>query len=150
MSGVSATAGGTYGATACAPATAGGSFVATAFPAKALRFLFAAFLSADFNFRVRIAFFFAALRFVGMRIPLVKGVIWRRSYNAYLRGVQVVRLWRRQRDRSCNAEGFTCRGTGAESHKCSSFCGPSNGGNNSFDAATDWSILCHPPDFQMF
>jgi hypothetical protein len=68
MPGVSAAAGGTSGATACAPATAGGSFVATAFPATALRFLFAAFLSAEFNFRVRIAFFFVALRFVGMRI----------------------------------------------------------------------------------
>jgi hypothetical protein len=172
MSGVSAAAGSTSGPTACALATAGGAsaattrslLVATAFLAGTLRFfvfaaflpaafsfpVLAAFLSADFNSRVRIAFFFAALRFVGMGIPLVKGVIWRRSYNAYLRGVQVVRLWRRQRDRSCNAEGFTCRGTGAESHKCSSFCGPSNGGNNSFDAATDWSILWRPQHFQMF
>ena len=69
ISGVSATAGGTSGATAYAPATVGGSFVATAFLATALRFFFAAFLSADFNFRVRIAFFFVALRFVGMGIP---------------------------------------------------------------------------------
>jgi hypothetical protein len=98
MSGVSATCG-TSGATACAPATAGdasaaadGSFVATAFLATALRFLFAAFLSADFNFRVRIAFFFAALRFVGMGIPLSTSNMWHRSYNRYLRGVQVVLL----------------------------------------------------------
>jgi hypothetical protein len=77
VDGTSAAAGDTSGATACAPATAGGasavadgSFVAPVFLATALRFLFAAFLSADFNFRVRIAFFFAALRFVGMGIPL--------------------------------------------------------------------------------
>ena len=72
MSGASAAAGGTSGATTCAPATAGDSFVATAFLATALRFLFAAFLPADFNFRVRIAFFFAALRFVDMGIPLLR------------------------------------------------------------------------------
>jgi len=89
MSGVSAAAGGTSVATACAPATAGGSFVATTFLATALRFLFAAFLSADFNFRVRIAFFFAALRFVGMGIFLSTSNMWHRSYNRYLRAVQV-------------------------------------------------------------
>jgi hypothetical protein len=85
----SAAAGGTSGATACAPATAGGSFVAPAFLATALRFFFAAFLSADFNFRIRIAFFFAALRFVGMGIPLSISNVWHRPYNRYLRGVQV-------------------------------------------------------------
>ena len=83
MSGASAAAGGTSGATACAPTTAGGSFVATAFLATALRFFFAAFLSADFNSRVRIAFFFAELRFVGMGIPLSTSNIRRLSYNAY-------------------------------------------------------------------
>ena len=133
ISGASAAAGGTSGATACAPATAGvllrqqaallagttcpsvatagGFLVAAAFQAAALRFLvfavfvpaafslwvLAAFLPTTLNFRVRTAFFFAALRFVGMGIPLVTGVIWRRSYNAYLLGVQGVRLWRRQR-----------------------------------------------------
>jgi hypothetical protein len=35
----------------------------------------AAFLPADLDFRVRIAFFFAALRFVGMGILLVTGII---------------------------------------------------------------------------
>ena len=88
-----------------APAAAGRSFlVATAFRAGASRFLvFAAFLPAAFSFRVlaaflpadldfpvRAAFFAAALRFLGMGIPLLTGVTWRRSYNAYLRGVQVV------------------------------------------------------------
>jgi hypothetical protein len=34
---------------------------------------------------------------VGMGILLVTGIIWCRCYNSYLRGVQVVRLWRRQR-----------------------------------------------------
>ena len=92
ISGVSAVAGGTSGATVRAPATAGGSFVATAFLATALRFFFAAFLSADFNFRVRIAFFFAALRFVGMGSFLSTSNMWHRPYNRYLRGVQVVRL----------------------------------------------------------
>ena len=114
MSGVSAGAGGTSGATACAPATVGGAsaaagrsfLVATAFLAGASRFLvFAAFLPVAFSFRVlaaflpadldvpvRTAFFAAELRFVVMGIPLVTRVIWRRSYNAYLRRVQVVRL----------------------------------------------------------
>jgi hypothetical protein len=72
-------------------AAAGRSFfVATAFLATALRFFFAAFLSADFNFRVRIAFFFAALRFVGMGIFLSSSNMWHRPYNPYLRCVQVV------------------------------------------------------------
>src|ERR1700686_4124076 len=82
ISGVSAAVGG-------ASAAADGSFVATAFLATALRFFFAAFLSADFNFRVRIAFFFAALRFVGMSIPLSTTNLWHRPYNRYSRGVQV-------------------------------------------------------------
>ena len=46
------------------------SFVAAAFLAMALPFFFAAFRPADFNFRPRIAFFVAALRFLGMGIPL--------------------------------------------------------------------------------
>jgi hypothetical protein len=92
MSGVSTAAGGTSVGTTCTSAAADGSFVATAFLATALRFLFDAFLPADFNFRVRIAFFFAALRFMGMGIPLVKRFIWRPFYNAYLRGVQFFRL----------------------------------------------------------
>jgi hypothetical protein len=93
-------AGGSSGATACGAAAAEGAcatavlgfFGATGFLATALRFFFAAFLSADFNFRVRIAFFFAALRFVGMGIPLSTSNMWHRSYNRYLRGVQVVLL----------------------------------------------------------
>jgi hypothetical protein len=104
MSGVSATAGGTSVGTACAPATVGGAsaaagrsfLVATAFLAGAFRFLvfaaflpvafsfrvLAAFLPATLNLRVRAIFFAAKLRFVGMGIPLVTRVIWRRSYNA--------------------------------------------------------------------
>jgi hypothetical protein len=89
VGGATAAAGGISGATACAPATAGDSFVATTFLATALRFFFAAFLSADFKFRVRIAFFFAALRFVGMGIFLSTSNMWHRPYNRYLRGVQV-------------------------------------------------------------
>ena len=45
-------------------------FVATAFLVTARRFFFAAFLPADFIFRVRIAFFVAALRFLAMGIFL--------------------------------------------------------------------------------
>jgi hypothetical protein len=90
--------GGTSGATACAPATAEdaspaavrGFFGATGFLAMALPFFFAAFLPADFNFRFRIAFFFVALRFLGMGIPLVTEATSCRSYNAYLRGGQMV------------------------------------------------------------
>ena len=52
---------------------AGGSgfFVAAACLAMALTFFFAAFLPADFNFRPRMAFLVVALRFLGMRIPLL-------------------------------------------------------------------------------
>jgi uncharacterized membrane protein len=71
------------GATACGAVAAGGAaaanrgfFGATGFLATALRFFFVAFLAADFNFRVRIAFFVAALRFVGMGIPFVTGQIF--------------------------------------------------------------------------
>src|SRR5713101_5170715 len=113
MSGTSAGAACTSVGTTCnSAAAARGFLVAAAFQAAALRFLvFAAFVPAAFSFRVLAAFspttlnsrvradFFAAeLRFVGMGIPFVTGVIWRRSYNAHLRGVQVVRLWRRNRD----------------------------------------------------
>jgi hypothetical protein len=49
----------------------GNCFVAAAFLAMALTFFFADFLPADFNFRLRIAFFVVALRFLGMGIPLV-------------------------------------------------------------------------------
>lgn len=90
--------GGTSGATACGAAAAAGAcaravrgfFGATRFLAMALRFFFNDFLAADFNSRVRIVFFVAALRFLGMGIPFVTGVIWRRPYNAYLRGGQTV------------------------------------------------------------
>ena len=44
-------------------------FVATTFLATALRFFFAVFLLADFDFRVRIACFCIELRFVGTGIP---------------------------------------------------------------------------------
>jgi hypothetical protein len=72
--------GGTSGATACGTAGAEGACAtavrgflrATGFLATALLFLFAAFLPADFNFRVRMAFF-VVLRFLGMGIPLVTG-----------------------------------------------------------------------------
>jgi hypothetical protein len=68
---------------ACTPAAAGRSFfVATAFLATALRFFFAAFLPADFRFRVRIAFFVDALRLGGMGIFLSMSNMWHRSYNA--------------------------------------------------------------------
>jgi len=91
-------AGGSSGATACGAAAAEGAcvtavcgfFVATGFLATALRFFFASFLPADFNFRVRMAFFVVALRFVDMDIPLVTGITWHRSYNAYLRGGQTI------------------------------------------------------------
>ena len=78
ISGVSVTAGGTAIAAACAPATAGGAsavaargfLVAIAFPAGVFRFLvLAGFLPADFDFRIRTAFFAFDLRFVGMGIP---------------------------------------------------------------------------------
>jgi hypothetical protein len=58
-------------------------FVVTAFRAAALRFFVrAAFMPADLDFRVRAAFFAAKLRLVGMSIPLMTGVTWRRFYNA--------------------------------------------------------------------
>ena len=83
-------AGASSGATARAPATAVFGFVGvTVFLANALRFFFAAFLSADFNFRVRIAFFFAALRFVGKGIFLSTSNLWHRPYDRNLRSVQV-------------------------------------------------------------
>ena len=90
--------GGTSGATACGTARAEGTCAtavrgflrATGFLATALLFFFAAFLPADFNFRVRIACFFAALRFLGMGIPLVTGSTWCRSYDAYLQRGQVL------------------------------------------------------------
>jgi hypothetical protein len=47
-----------------------GFFAAAAFLATALPFFFTAFLRADFDFRVRIAFFCIDVRFVGMVIPL--------------------------------------------------------------------------------
>jgi len=62
--------GGTSGATACASATAVRSFFgAIGFATTALRF--AAFPPADFNFRVRMAFFVVALCLVDMDIPPV-------------------------------------------------------------------------------
>ena len=74
-----------------APAAAVRSFfVATAFVATALRFFFAAFLPADFIFRVRIALFCIELRFLGMGIFLSTSNMWHRPYNRYLRGVQVI------------------------------------------------------------
>jgi len=48
--------------------------VAAAFLAIALLFFFAAFLRADFNFRLRIAFFVVALRLPDMGIPLVTAI----------------------------------------------------------------------------
>ena len=84
ITGTSAGVACTSAGTICTSTAAARNFlVATAFLAAALRFLvFAAFLPADLSFRVRAAFFAAKLRFVGMGIPLVTGVIWRRSYNA--------------------------------------------------------------------
>ena len=83
--------GGTSVGAACAPAAAVRSFfVATAFLATALRFFFAAFLPADFIFRVRIAFFVVPLRLVGMGIFLSTSNMWHRPYNRYLRSVQVI------------------------------------------------------------
>jgi hypothetical protein len=58
------------------------SFVAAAFLATALPFFFAAFLPADFNLRVRIAFFVAALRFLRMGIPLWMSNMCHGSYIA--------------------------------------------------------------------
>jgi hypothetical protein len=78
---------------ACTPAAAVRSFfVASAFLATALRFFFAAFLPADLNFRVRIAFFVSALRFLGMGIPLWTSKISHCPYHRNLRGVRVARL----------------------------------------------------------
>lgn len=72
-------------------AAAGGTvFVPAAFLAMALPFFFAAFLRADFNFRLRIAFFVVALRLPDMGIPFVTAITGRRSYDAYLRCTQVV------------------------------------------------------------
>jgi hypothetical protein len=84
-------AGGVSGATASVPAAGVRSlFVAIGFLVTARRFFFAAFLPADFNFRVRIDFFFAALRFVGMGIFLSTSNMWHRPYNLYVRGYQVM------------------------------------------------------------
>lgn len=47
-------------------------FAAAALLATALAFFFVAFLPADFNFRVRMAFFCIEVRLVGMVIPLRK------------------------------------------------------------------------------
>jgi len=59
----------------CAPAAAVCNFfAATAFLATPLPFFLAAFLSADFIFRVRMAFFCIELRFEGM------GFLSRRIY----------------------------------------------------------------------
>jgi hypothetical protein len=89
--------GGTPVGAACTPVVAVRTFfMATDFLAMALRFFFAVFLLADFIFRVRIAFFCIELRFVGMGIFLSTSNIWYRPYNPYFRGVQVVRLRRRQ------------------------------------------------------
>ena len=61
-------------------AGAGCSFlVAAASLVMALAFFFAAFLPADFNFLLRMAFFVVALRFRGMSIPLVRQAAWRGS-----------------------------------------------------------------------
>jgi len=49
----------------------------------ALPFFFAAFRPADFNLRVRMAFLVAALRFLGMGIPLCMSDIWHGPYSAY-------------------------------------------------------------------
>jgi hypothetical protein len=57
----------------------GNVFVAAASLAIALFFFFAAFLPADFNFRLRIAFLVVALRLLGMLSPLVKDQLVRRS-----------------------------------------------------------------------
>ena len=114
ISGASAAAGGTSGATACGLTTAGRAstttarsfLVATAFLAGAFRFLvfaaflpaafnfgvLAAFFPADFNFRVRAVFFAPELRPLGMGVPLSMSSMWHRPYNRYLRGVQVGRL----------------------------------------------------------
>ena len=64
-----------------APAMAEGA-AAAACLATALPFFFAAFLPADFNLRVRIAFFVVALRFLGMGIPLWMSNICHGSYIA--------------------------------------------------------------------
>ena len=65
--------------------------MATVFLATTLRFLvFAGFVPADFDFRVRVAFFTFELRFVGMGIFLSASNMWYRPYNSYLRGIQVI------------------------------------------------------------
>jgi hypothetical protein len=102
------------GAACTAAAAVRSFFVATAFLATALRFFFAAFLPADFNFRTRIVFFVAALRFGGMGIFLSASNMWHRPYTLYLPGHQ----------------GSDCAD-----------------GNNSFDAAADWSNLAFPRVF---
>jgi hypothetical protein len=97
VGGTSAVVGGTSGGTTCtSAATARGFLLDAVFQAAALRspvaaacvpaaFSFrvlAAFLPVDFNLRGLAGFFAFELRFVGMGIPLVNGVRWRRSYNA--------------------------------------------------------------------
>ena len=78
------------GAACGSGATVRSFLVATAVLATAFRFFFAAFLPADFIFRVRIAFFVAALRFLAIRIFLSTSNMWQRTYNRYLRAVQVI------------------------------------------------------------
>jgi hypothetical protein len=72
--------------------TAGGVGAAAFVTAGRRFFVFAAFIPADFDFRLRAAFFAFAFRFVGMGIPFVTGATRRRPYTAYLRGIQVVQL----------------------------------------------------------
>jgi hypothetical protein len=76
----------------CFP-VAGGTFAAgvasffadRSFRAMARTFFFAAFLCADFRFRVRMARFVVALRFPDMSIPFVTATTLRRSCGSYLR-----------------------------------------------------------------
>jgi hypothetical protein len=64
-----------------------GVFAAAAFLATALPFFLTAFLAADFNFRVRIAFFCIEVRFVGMVLSRSRRY-GRGIYNAYLKDIQ--------------------------------------------------------------
>jgi hypothetical protein len=66
-----------------------GVFAAAAFLATALPFFFTAFLAADFNFRVRMAFFCIEVRFVGMVLARSRRY-GTGSYKAYLKDIQSI------------------------------------------------------------
>jgi hypothetical protein len=66
-----------------------GAFAAAVFLATALPFFFTAFLAADFNFRVRIAFFCIEVRFVGMVLSPSRRY-GTGNYKAYLKDIRSI------------------------------------------------------------